>query len=82
MQIRSRKYTGPRQLTALWTSNIMLKQTRSRARSSSITLDLEGLESQTWHQFRLTLTFPTRLTYPFYDLTPYLIINPNMAAHP
>ena len=46
-------------------------------RFSSTTLDLEGLDSQTWYQFHLKLTLPTRLTYPFYDLTPYLMINPN-----
>ncbi|KAK2171777.1 hypothetical protein NP493_1027g00073 [Ridgeia piscesae] len=33
MQIRSRKYTGLRQLTALWTSSIVLKQTHSQTGS-------------------------------------------------
>ena len=44
-------------------------------RFGTIILDLEGLDSQTWYQFRLKLTFPTRLTYPFYDFTPYWLTN-------
>ena len=46
------------------------------SRYSLITLDLVGLDTQTGYQFRLKLTFQTRLNHLFYVLFSYLMINP------